>query len=91
MVVIESGLTGGTYACGVATLEYRRPLFVADYATPAVSAEGNQYFLGKGALPLRGDREGVPYLGRVLQAVEQPETVSRGRKAVATLFPDGTD
>lgn len=90
MVVIESGLTGGTHACGEATLKFKRPLFVADYAVPAQSAEGNQYFLAKGALPLRGNQDGVPSLSRVLQSVQQSRLTPRSRPATGTLFPNIT-
>ena len=87
MVVIESGLTGGTYACGRSTMEYGRPLFVADYAVPANSAEGNRYFLERGALPLRGNRQGTPNIARVLTAIRQPGETPSPRSKGRTLFP----
>lgn len=91
MIVIESGLTGGTYACGEATLECGRPLFVADYAAPADSAEGNQHFLNRGASPLRGNSEGVPNLWRVLQVVKDADSPTAIRQTHPTLFPDDAD
>lgn len=87
MIVIESGMSGGTFACGEATLNQKRPLFVADYAVPADSAEGNQHFLTRGAAPLRGNREGVPMLGRVLEVVKSGESRARVSKSSSTLFP----
>ena len=35
VVVIESGLKGGTFEAGKAALALRRPLFVEEYAQPA--------------------------------------------------------
>jgi len=53
MIVIESGLSGGTFEAGKLALNFKMPLFVADYAEPAVSAAGNAYFLARGARSLR--------------------------------------
>jgi DNA protecting protein DprA len=65
MIVIESGTTGGTHACGETAMQLGHPLFVADYAVPANSAEGNKNFLDRGAIALRGDRQGMPNLAKV--------------------------
>jgi putative DNA methylase len=70
MVLIESGLTGGTFEAGKAALELHRPLFVVDYAAPAESAEGNRFFLDRGARPLRRRREGPANIDELLSAVE---------------------
>lgn len=53
MIIVESGLRGGTFEAGEFTLGIGRRLFVADYANPSNSAAGNQHFLQKGALPIR--------------------------------------
>jgi DNA processing protein len=73
VVVIESGLKGGTFEAGKAALSLRRPLFVAEYAQPAESAEGNAYFLQQGARFLR-KKNGAAYLDELFQAVENDET-----------------
>lgn len=73
VVVIESGLKGGTFEAGKAALSLRRPLFVAEYAQPAESAEGNAYFLKQGARFLR-KKNGAAYLDELFQAVENDET-----------------
>lgn len=73
VVVIESGLKGGTFEAGKAALALRRPLFVAEYAQPAESAEGNAYFLKQGARFLR-KKNGAAYLEDLFQAVENDET-----------------
>ena len=73
MILIESGLTGGTFAAGETTLELGLPLFVVEYADPPDSAEANQYFLENGALPLRRRREeNKPNLDPVLRVLENP-------------------
>jgi len=72
VVVIESGLKGGTFEAGKAALLLRRPLFVAEYAQPAESAEGNAYFLKRGARFLR-KKNGSAYLDELFQAVEKDE------------------
>ncbi len=72
VVVIESGLKGGTFEAGKAALALRRPLFVAEYAQPAETAEGNAYFLKQGARFLR-KKNGAAYLEELFQAVENDE------------------
>lgn len=69
MIVIESGTTGGTFACAESALRLKHPLFVVEYAVPAESAGGNQQFLEQGAQALRGDRHGRPNLSRVYEAL----------------------
>jgi len=72
VVVIESGLKGGTFEAGKAALSLKRPLFVAEYAQPAESAEGNAYFLRQGARFLR-KKNGAAYLDELFHAVERDE------------------
>lgn len=57
LVVIESGMSGGTFEAGKLALRLKMSLFVADYAEPAASAAGNAYFLARGARPLRRGAE----------------------------------
>jgi len=73
MVVIESGATGGTFAAGKSALKLRRPLFVVEYAEPPTSAEGNRYFLERGAKALRGNQEGKPNVTELLRVVREGE------------------
>ncbi len=72
IVVIESGLKGGTFEAGKTALSLRRPLFVVEYAQPVESAEGNAYFLRQGARFLR-KKNGAAYLEELFQAVEKDE------------------
>lgn len=66
MILIESGLSGGTFAAGETTFELGLPLFVVEYADPPDSAEANHYFLERGAVPLGRHRDGRPNLDRLL-------------------------
>ncbi|HID61443.1 MAG TPA: DNA-binding protein [Anaerolineae bacterium] len=71
LIVIESGTSGGTFEAGKLALRLKMPLFVAEYAEPAVSAAGNAYFLAHGARPLRRSAEtGQANLEPLRRAVE---------------------
>jgi DNA protecting protein DprA len=69
VLIVESGLSGGTFAAGEMALELRRPLFVVEYASPPASAEGNASFLARGATPLRRNGNGKASLSTLLSAV----------------------
>lgn len=71
MILIESGMDGGTFDAGEQSLRNKKPLFVVEYSAPKPSAEGNLYFLNRGGMPLRGDKEGKPILKRVYSSLEQ--------------------
>lgn len=60
LVVIESGLEGGTFDAGNTALDLSVPLFCVEYAQPVDSAEGNAYFLKHGAVPLKRSPDGQP-------------------------------
>jgi DNA protecting protein DprA len=68
MVLIESGLRGGTYAAGKECLHRHRPLFVVDYAMPSNSATGNSEFIKNGAVPIRG-KQGIPNLKQLISTI----------------------
>lgn len=71
MILVESGLVGGTFAAGEETLKRKRPLFVIDFAEPGPSAEANPFFINKGGMPVRGNSEGVPSLDKVKMAIAE--------------------
>lgn len=71
MMLIESGISGGTYAAGEQTLQSERPLYVIDYADSKPSAKGNTYFIQNGGIPIRGNKEGIPVLTKVFDAVNK--------------------
>ena len=66
MVVIESGLEGGTFEAGKTTLDLKLPLFCVEYAQTVASAAGNPYFLQHGAIGLKRSRNGQPNLAKLL-------------------------
>ena len=69
MILVESGISGGTFAAGQESLQRGQPLFVIDYAKPEVSAEANPYFIGRGGQPIRR-KNNLPNLERVFCAIE---------------------
>lgn len=52
LIIVESGLEGGTFEAGNFALKLGARLFVADFASPADNAAGNQFFLQRGAEPI---------------------------------------
>jgi DNA protecting protein DprA len=74
MILIESGMDGGTFNAGEQSLKNKKPLFVVEYGVNKPTAEGNTFFLQHGGMPLRGDKNGNPILKRVYSALEENET-----------------
>jgi DNA protecting protein DprA len=72
MIVIESGLEGGTFEAGNAALLLGVPLFCIEYATPPSSAPGNAYFLSHGAIAIRRNSNGLPNVNKVLATTYDP-------------------
>ncbi len=80
MILVESGITGGTFAAGEETLKVKRPLFVIDFAKPGPSAEANPYFIKKGGISIRG-KKGVPNLSELIKITSsEPSTVGKEEK-----------
>lgn len=73
MILIESGMNGGTFNAGEQSLKNKKSLFVVEYGVSKPTAEGNDFFLQHGGIPLRGDKNGKPVLKRVYSALEQSE------------------
>lgn len=69
LVVIESGLDGGTFAAAQTAQKLQLPLFVVDFANPPASAEGNTYLLQHGATPLRSGGNGHPILNGLVERI----------------------
>lgn len=67
MVLVESGLSGGTFAAGEQSFRLGIPLFVVEYAELPISAEGNPHFVNKGAISLRNSRASLDALLQTLQ------------------------
>jgi predicted Rossmann fold nucleotide-binding protein DprA/Smf involved in DNA uptake len=70
LVIIESGLDGGTFDAGNAALNLSVPLFCVEYSQPLESAKGNAYFLKHGAIPLRRSPNGQPSLQHLLRTIK---------------------
>lgn len=69
MILVESAMDGGTFACGDETLRRKHPLFVVEYANPVATAEANPYFIQKGGVPIRSGKDGFPNIGKLLSVV----------------------
>lgn len=68
VVVIESGTSGGTHAAAAEAHARRLPLFVVEYGSPPLSAEGNAAFIKQGAVPVRANAGGKPNCAAILLA-----------------------
>ena len=87
LVLIESSMTGGTFAAGKTALDISLPLFVADYSNEAKEYEGNQYFLRNGATALRGNLNGDPTLTKILKVLNEDTNTTPQHKGVqSNLF-----
>ena len=75
MVMIESGMDGGTFHAGEQSIKNGKKLFVVEYMVPKPTAEGNPYFIEKGGIPLRGDRQGKPVLGEVYKSLSMERRI----------------
>lgn len=73
MILIASGLNGGTFNAGKLSLKNKKPLFVVEYGVNKTTAEGNDYFLQHGGAPLKGDKNGKPILKKIYSVLAQNE------------------
>lgn len=71
MIVIESGLEGGTFEAGKTSLELKIPLFVADYEKVNGTAQGNKVLIEKGGIPFGRKRDGEPNIDKILKEVNK--------------------
>lgn len=86
MILVESGLNGGTFEAGNETLRLKKPLFVVSYQAPGHSAEANSYFIDKGGLPiLRSSVDGLPNLYTLLKKIKENKD-DRSHERIKTLF-----
>lgn len=69
LVVIESGMEGGTFDAGNSALNLGVPLFCVKYAQPLESALGNTYFLEHGAIALQRSADGNPNVTRLIATI----------------------
>jgi len=86
LVVVESGLEGGTFDAGNTALSLSLPLFCVEYAEPLDSAEGNAYFLQHGAIGLKRSADDKPNLTRLLAMVRDRIAQQPSRPGPQTQF-----
>jgi DNA protecting protein DprA len=85
MVVIEAGLTGGTYAAGEEALRVGRHLFVLEYDCPPESAAGNTALLAKGGHSLRIHDNGSLDVPALMSFVHLHQQASSARNTQRTF------
>lgn len=85
MILVESGLTGGTFAAGEETIKRGQPLFVIDFKSPSLTAAANPYFIKRGSIPIRGNQEGVPNLAKVRKVIAD-QSLHNNRLVRTNLF-----
>jgi predicted Rossmann fold nucleotide-binding protein DprA/Smf involved in DNA uptake len=88
VVLIESGLDGGTFEAGKSALSLGLPLFVIDFENPPDSAEGNQYFLTRGGVGLRPDSSRQVRIQPILDALDGIQATVNSEPKTEFLFPD---
>jgi DNA protecting protein DprA len=79
IVLVESGMEGGTFAAGKAALKLQRSLFVLQHDDPYSTPPGNRFFIERGARPLDISASGEVDLSALLETVatdseEPPQT-----------------
>lgn len=79
LIIAESKKSGGTFAAGEEAMKAGCPLFVIDYKNPDKSAEGNPYFIEKGAFPVRGNGK-VPNLSGLFKVIEEGRVSSEEKE-----------
>lgn len=72
MILVESGLNGGTFATGMECLKRRHTLFVIDFAHPGRVAEANPHFIARGGTPIRGNDQRMPNMNKVIDVTRHP-------------------
>jgi DNA protecting protein DprA len=71
VLVVEAGMTGGTFAAAELAMKEGRPLFVVDFDSPPPSADGNQHFLARGAKRVPAPATGEPDLTDLLRLLSE--------------------
>jgi DNA protecting protein DprA len=87
VILIESGTDGGTFDAGKAAQTLGIPLFAIDYEDPPESADGNRYFLSRGAIGLRPRSSDDVDVEPVMSSFRN-ETIETHAKSDGWLFPE---
>lgn len=69
VIVVETGMSGGTFDAAETALRLHLPLFVVEFANPSPAAEGNAYFLQRNAKPIRRLPNGSPNLETIWESI----------------------
>lgn len=88
VVLIESGLDGGTFNAGETAQSLGLPLFVIDFEVPPLSAAGNGHFLAHGATGLRPDACGNLDVSPIIECMKGLREAVPSDKGNGSLFPD---
>lgn len=82
MLIVESGLSGGTFDAGTTAIRLGLPLFAIRFENPPATAAGNQALIDGGALALTPSSTGVD-VTRIVTACQGGES---GPAAAVSLF-----
>lgn len=74
IILVESGIKGGTFEAGKTAMKYNRPIFVVEH-DGEFNREGNKFFLQRGALALREFDDGILDIKPVFEAVNSSEAI----------------
>jgi DNA protecting protein DprA len=84
VILVEPGLSGGTFAAGTEAQRLQIPLFVVNYEDNPGIAMGNMHFIERGATPLNADRIARDELEPVIASPPRDQSM----KQQASLFDD---
>lgn len=68
IILVEPGVSGGTFEAGKTALKYERPLFVVEHDAQ-LENEGNKYFIQRGAKTLQENENGLLDIDMVIQTI----------------------
>ncbi len=86
VVLVEPGITGGTFAAGQAALELQRPLFVIENSDNNKSSEGCSYFIKRGGIPIEVSEGKILNLGELTDVQNSQRLSSRDEPVQQELF-----
>lgn len=73
IVIADPGTSGGTFEAGKVALTLERPLFISDTDKALRDDSSFDYFVNRGARPIRSDSHGIPDLTELLRAIEREQ------------------
>jgi len=83
MVLVESGMTGGTFEAGKVALRHQHPLYVVAPGARGDTAAGNVYFLERGARPLMVEADDPVAVDELITVLDEGQIETRQ----TNLFP----